>query len=949
MIEIELADYNQKVQKLIDHFDLHIERKLDFDIVISFRGPNDNYDEGKNLKDLLDELIESESGWDKISASCRRMIICDRELDLEKGQKILANSLLFLTNSYPLFKNLLTISDDQFNISKEVTEKIINEYKKEIYEITRYVNTCGLISYRSGDYSKALKFFELAECISRNPNSSLSHFIPDTTSNRIRTKFEFFSQVLPDQISEDYVSMYGEKLIHFIKSYRKQIRECTDYSFEKDRELANWIYGHGMASLYHNLAIAYSTVSKLYDSIKDRDLLRKIFEKCASETDNLSLQNRLKNEDLGTIFKYYSKKANNSSLDYGSKVEDSYRQLQSKNVLRRLGDEEYKEKYKEDILAGKWERGKIMVCQDEIRATQKLEDDKKIEEIQKIIDKGKKYFKVEGSGDTISMLYNLNSIQAALKKDSNPPDGDGKEFSPLITIGGKEFTPLDLAYSKIKIAEKLRGVFSAVLYKRQVMKLIREDISLITNEHIKNREYSEALDFSERYANRGLFDLSAVGVSKYNEIIKEKMKAISSLKREIYDIIDLHKGNQLGRNSTRLVLNDEANEELLKLVLAYEDILKDIEISGNTEFLRSQGADFSITSKILTEIEKIENTLIVKFLVFEVNNIVTLRVFLIDKKGVKEPKEINCTDKDYKSFISAVQNALKLYEEEDTSKISDQNVHKEMAKLAKKLNLQENLENVKNIFIIPDGELFQIPLHLLGFDGGDFAIDLRIDYQVYYAPSLLHLIESRANRLTCTKRDDNYLWLYSPTTDLSTLENPLYKPKFNGKKFKLIESKDGTLENFELNFKPNEYTHVGFSTHAYFQNNMATAYVSYLKLYDSFLTTYDILLSMDFSGIETVFLGACSGASSKYTDENEAVGLVTAFLSKGAFSVIAPLCPISFSTHDRFIKLINENNVISNSQSWNLDFLNIFKGLPSIKFSYFVPFVQYTSLDIIKK
>lgn len=106
---------------------------------------------------------------------------------------------------------------------------------------------------------------------------------------------------------------------------------------------------------------------------------------------------------------------------------------------------------------------------------------------------------------------------------------------------------------------------------------------------------------------------------------------------------------------------------------------------------------------------------------------------------------------------------------------------------------------------------------------------------------------------------------------------------------------------------------------------------------------------MDCSGVETVFLGACSGASSKYTDENEAVGLVTAFLSKGAFSVIAPLCPISFYIHDEFIELVNKSNVIPNSQNWNLDKLNIFKKLDSPKFGYFVPFVQYTSLDIIKK
>ncbi|MDD3245701.1 MAG: CHAT domain-containing protein [Methanosarcina sp.] len=964
MVEIDLTDQNQKVQKLIDYFDQNLERNLDFDKSICFHGPDQNYEEEKNLKDLLGELILNESGWDRISASCRRMIICDRELDLEEGLKVFAES-------FNLFKELLSHNDDQLTDPKKVAQNIVKYHQNKIYEVIRYVNTCGLISYRSGDYSKALYFFKLAEYIARNPNSSSSYFIPDTTSNRIRTEFEFFSQVLPGQIPEDYVSIYGKNLIDFIDSYQKEINKRKDCNFEQDGEIVNWIYGHGMASLYHNLAEAYSFV--VNKGVNDSPSLKVIFKEYAKNVGDVSLENRLDTDNLIVIFKDYAIRANETSLNgygYVEKYMDIYRQLQSKNALRRLGCNV--KEYENDILEGGWERGKLMVYQDKIKAEQYIDD------AQERINEGitKKYFRIEGSADKIGILHNLNSIQAVLKKKSKKESyqtvSNGNDSTPLgisrptINIGGKEFTPLDVSCAKIKIANELRVVFSSILYKRQVMKQIREDISLVINECIEKKEYSKALNFNDFYTNRGLIDISTI--RKNDELIRfnQKRRSIEELKRDVNILLEKEVAEKKDIGDIILGETSNTNEVFLKLVLEYEDIIKAVEINRdeiktknyNSEFPLDfiKGIYFEDVKKYLVKrlgnIPESEDTVVVKFLIHNFEENVIIRMFLLDRGGIRgKPVEVKYPKEIYNDWISKVNVALEIYKKKSSEvEYLKSEVPYTMAELAEAFKLYDKLNGVKNIFFVPDGELFQVPLHLLGNEG----TDLRANYSVYYAPTLTHLMRLGINKQPFSKKENNYLWICSPTKDLYTTQNIpcLYKPRDEGKKITLLECADGTLEEFYRAFKPpTKYTNIGFSTHSAFHNNVVTAYVSLLRFHDSFLTTYDILLFLDLKDVETIFIGACCGGLTKITDDNEAVGLVTAFLSKGADSVIAPLCSISGYIHNSFIELINKSNTLYTSQSWNLNTDNIFEVLKKKKnkFVYFVPFIQYASLDIVEK
>lgn len=178
-----MLQISDDVQKLIDRFDLYNEPNLEFD---------------DHLKTKFDEFIRCSSDWDLIACSCRRIIICDREMDLETGL------------------NLISIADDTFK-SLVITDNP--------YESIRYINSCGLINYRCGNYPSALVLFKKAHDLAEKFND-IKVFLPDTKSNIIRTEFELYYQVLPDKIPEERKDECKIKINSFIKTYKDAIDYC---------------------------------------------------------------------------------------------------------------------------------------------------------------------------------------------------------------------------------------------------------------------------------------------------------------------------------------------------------------------------------------------------------------------------------------------------------------------------------------------------------------------------------------------------------------------------------------------------------------------------------------------------------------------------------------------------------------------------------------------------
>ena len=180
-----------------------------------------------------------------------------------------------------------------------------------------------------------------------------------------------------------------------------------------------------------------------------------------------------------------------------------------------------------------------------------------------------------------------------------------------------------------------------------------------------------------------------------------------------------------------------------------------------------------------------------------------------------------------------------------------------MHKLFNKLVLKKELGGVKNLFIIPDGELFQLPLHSMFKEIQGL--------NVYYSPTLTHLLTLPDRETINDNKKANYLWVQCPATgNLCVNGKPeLNHPNCNN--IQTLQCGNATLKSFYENCETNGYTHIGFSTHGFFHDHSKDAYVSHILFNDSFLTPYDILFRLDFSDVQTIFLGCCEVGSSVYT------------------------------------------------------------------------------------
>lgn len=366
-----------------------------------------------------------------------------------------------------------------------------------------------------------------------------------------------------------------------------------------------------MASLYHNLAETYISI------FKKGELLPECYPDGIND----------------------AKKANEKSLEYGEEYNDIYRQLQSKRALlvvfeilkskyRETVDEELINRYEREVLNGKWKRGKSIIYQEKIkRATNQ-------EEVTTII---KNNLNLDiNSEDKMGLLYNYDSIKVFLRNNPNVELRDSTD-NPL--------TFLTIADAKLCIAEKLQNVFSALLYKRQVIRIIRDDIACKTRNLLDNGKYDEAIEFTEKYNCRSTLELAELIQSgEFHPTDKQKENV------ELRKLNVCKKIEEEGRNnkqkseidtqkslSTSIMLSNDINVDYLDLLLAYEDMLKSpIENINSCVQIES-----NLVSELIMRLGKIpknKETLVIKFMVVdnEKSKDNTIWIFFITRDKIKK-------------------------------------------------------------------------------------------------------------------------------------------------------------------------------------------------------------------------------------------------------------------------------------------------------------------------
>lgn len=898
-----ITNDHKKIVELVDNFDLDNEPHLLF---------KDNLKQNLDLirKETLDKYKFSQKEtsnknhqelWDYIKCTTRRIIICDREMDFKNGISLIAESEIF-------FKDL--------------------EVEENSYEWVRYKNSCGLINYRCGNYQQGLENFKLAYDVA-NRRDDLEAFLPDFISNVIRTEFELYYQVLPDVIKPEYILKCKIDVDKFIERYIAAIEKYKKFNTVSNKKRA--FYGHGMASLYHNLAETYASTIKKDPKDKNEEKFS------AQYSDPLIL----------------AKIANEKSLEYGMEYGDIYRQLQSKRALSDVY-EKIAANYNDKIEEGQWRRGKIISAQKNIRKS------KDKETLEKIINKP--YFSLdEITEDKMGILYNYDAIKDFIKNNENIY---GKEIEISLENENKlKLSLLNIADAKLEVAEKLRNVYSSLLYRRQVIQTIRDDIFYKTTYLLKEAEnekcqeqkedkYGDALNFIENYTCRSTFEMEKIfNSSEFNyDVQKERIEKVKTeilkeinkeeeLKDQTLKKYNCKTNDNLSLSSS---LSIDTNVKFLDLIMEFEEILK------SPQELESTKTDYKYIDELNQKLRQLpdhQNTLILKFLMFQT----TVWAFFITKKGIRckkiESKVEKTSNKHNSNLINNIIKEVKNFDLKSQSNVSDK-LFKYMDELNKILGLTIILkeEQINNIFIIPDGELFQVPLHLINEEGED----LRIKYNVYYSPSLNYVLRTKSvNNLSKAK----YLWITSPSNQYQNLckgnkpilDIPIKFTEDNT----ILKCKEATQRNLEERLSKQKYTHVCFSSHCYFSDDIVTSYASHILLNNSFITPYDFLLMNTeyLDSISTVFIGACSGGSSKYTDDNEVVGMVTALLSKNVQSIIAPLWKIFVRNHNSFVKIIEKNVDLLSPKPWNLS--SIIQITEDNERMNIIPFVQFAALDII--
>jgi tetratricopeptide (TPR) repeat protein len=873
------------IEDFLREFDQEIEPKLLF---------NDPFKlfQNKTPQEVLDEYLNDGSivGWDRLALLTRRMIVADRFLELGRGLRDL-------------------------DLGKTLLGRLTPGNCKERFEELRFYNTCGLIHYRSGDYKKAHDHFKQAEIRSI---SDLHAFWPDTHSNVLRTEHEFFAMTwaahLVDSSYRAYVtSKYTEDGL--IGKYDKAIRRAESMESGIPSNLKVF-YCHGMASLYHNRGeILYFVAQRGKDDFDEK----------------------LSKEDMALA-------SHESSLSWGEKSGDVYRILQSKRFLSTMRniDDVRRNEYLNDVVNGKWSRGKQIIIQGRLS---KAKDEGEVANLIKEL-------KTEdGFPDKIVVLFNLRKL-----KDR------WEEFE---CIKRKYPDQYDLLKRIVRVADSFRENLSFLLYRRQIMGQVRLELRELAEYHWKRKEWEAALDWLEQSSCREILEISQIStnlaVTDSDTYAKINEKKLALMKSELDRLMKDHQivtdqGDRIflpPRESPHETLNlasiVEEAESNLHLTLAYEDIFSVRSVSG--EVINEAFWAEPAVSRVRRRLRELRRDDMQVIIIRMVKLRDSIGLCLLDSQGRFDSYEKPFEDKSLDKLIED----LKVCASSKPTITGMIKFRQKMEDFSEAINLSEILSNRDNkiyskkvIFFIPDAVLLSLPLHLLGPEGRDLRTKDSGAWDIYYCPSLNVLSEiGRTNsEMGQFRNGPTHLWIHSPTPDLEMrTEHPLRRPAWVDNDL-CLSGGQATLEAFWTTLVSKRPTHLGFSAHGKFNDNSRDAYLSKILFSNNFLTAYDVLLGPDLNWIQTIFMGACEIGTSRFTEQSEAVGLMTAFITKGVRSVVGALWPITIGLHNDLLNTLADMRIGDNIGPWNISELARKSEMDEYMLT---PFVQCGTLGLLDK
>jgi len=498
----------------------------------------------------------------------------------------------------------------------------------------------------------------------------------------------------------------------------------------------------------------------------------------------------------------------------------------------------------------------------------------------------------------------------------------------------KYIKALDCYKEAVKVIEDVRSQIISTEYKSGFFKSkigIYEDVINLLYElhqlYPAKGFNEECFYYSEKAKARSFFEDLQRGRINFNILAssKESQDKIEIISRRISRIL---------RDLTQLDLTDSKRTQLVSQLEEAEDEYQNIMDTIKREYPGSANVIFEepfkleeIQSKLLDK-----KTGIIEYFFGEDN----LFVFSVTKASLKIyrlPPDIS------RSTRKLVNNCLRLLSSREISGFDGQVAFK---KLYKRLifPVREAIsEEVENLIIVPDGNLYYLPFEILVEDRHQKEISPRIrylleDYRISYSPSASSLInilnrESQKQKKDLLAVGDPLLRLgkeqEAESFDANKIIREYYLEKrFNiypltfaskeiksiskliKKGFKLTLFREKATEDNIKNMPLDEYKIIHFATHSLLDENNASRSALVLSLdenpeEDGFFQAREIYNTK--LNADLVVLSACQTAKGKMEKGEGIRGLVRAFFCAGTKSILASLWNINDKSTAEFMKL----------------------------------------------
>ncbi len=440
----------------------------------------------------------------------------------------------------------------------------------------------------------------------------------------------------------------------------------------------------------------------------------------------------------------------------------------------------------------------------------------------------------------------------------------------------------DSYQNSVTVIEKIRGRLTVDEFKSSYFRNKREVYDRLINVLLKMDKTTEAFQVSEQARSRAFYDILSGRKINFRGAASDELTQLEQMKRaeieKLYKLLQKPETESSASNGSRQIEMRELRAALMDVQTEYEDILQKIKLE-NPEYREIISAD----PVDLQELQKITD-LSTAFLSYWISD-EKLIIWMITKSSVTR-KSVDVKQEYINSLV------------QKTRKYLNSNMQNETSSGLKELHsiliapVENELKNLRNLVIIPNGPLHFIPFQALKNDKGAFLVE---KYNLVYAPSasVYKLCQARDN-----KKSNSFMGMalsdisVGNNVGLPGTEDELKKilPLFSDK---ISAIGPDCTETFAKK-SAGSYNFIHFATHGIY--NFRQPLYSFILFPptasdDGRLNVWEVF-EMNINA-KLVTLSACETGLGNLDQGDEMVGLSRAFLYAGSSAVIVSLWSVA--------------------------------------------------------